>query len=201
MALPTLTYRISIVQTKNRKCSYCKKKVPAESALRSGLRAFCCMEHLMAFAKSEAGQAVIQKAIRQDTKEQLERIKTRSNWLSDAQDAFNAWIRWRDRDKPCISCGRDHQGQYHAGHYRTTAAASHIRFHGWNVHKQCAPCNNQKSGNIVEYRINLVRRIGEEKVRWIEENNETRRYDVEYLKRLKRVFQKKLRISKKLFDK
>jgi hypothetical protein len=188
------------VQAKNRKCSYCKKKVPAESAVRGGLRAFCSVEHLVAFTKTEAGQKAVRKAVRQDTKEQLDKMKTRSMWAREAQTAFNAWIRWRDRDKPCISCGRDHQGQYHAGHYRTTAAAPEIRFNTWNVHKQCSVCNNHKSGNIVEYRINLIRRIGEEKVRILEETSEIRRYDIEYLKRIKRIYTKRLRVEKKIVD-
>src|SRR5690606_27037161 len=89
-----------------------------------------------------------------------ERIKTKGDYLRETQAAFNEWIRERDRDLPCISCGRHHQGQWHAGHYRTVGANPELRFNPLNVHKQCAPCNNHKSGDIVNYRINLVERIG-----------------------------------------
>jgi len=184
--------------SKNRRCSYCKKKVPSDSAKITGLKAFCSTEHALEWLKTDKGKSTLQKARRKKTAELRESLKTKSQYVKEAQVAFNAWIRLRDADKPCISCGRDHQGQYHAGHYRTTAAAPQIRFNTYNVNKQCSVCNNHKSGNIVEYRINLINRIGEEKVQELERNNELSSWDIEYLQRLKRVFQKKVRIITKI---
>ena len=34
----------------------------------------------------------------------------------------------RDFDKPCVSCGNYHQGQWHAGHYLTVGARPELRF-------------------------------------------------------------------------
>ena len=31
-----------------------------------------------------------------------------------------------------------------------------LRFNTHNVHKQCSACNNHLSGNMIEYRINLI---------------------------------------------
>ncbi|MBF3209581.1 recombination protein NinG, partial [Pseudomonas aeruginosa] len=90
---------------------------------------------------------------RREIKVRKERLKSRADHLREAQQAFNEFIRLRDADQPCISCGRHHDGQYHAGHYRTVAASPELRFEPLNVHKQCAPCNNHKSGDIVNYRI------------------------------------------------
>ncbi len=117
-----------------------------------------------------------------------ERIKTKGDHLRETQAAFNEWIRERDRDLPCISCGRHHQGQYHAGHYRTVGANPELRFNPLNVHKQCAPCNNHKSGDIVNYRINLVERIGADQVEWLEGPHEPQRYTIEELKAMKASF-------------
>lgn len=117
-----------------------------------------------------------------------ERIKTKGDYMRETQAAFNEWIRERDRDLPCISCGRFHQGQWHAGHYRTVGANPELRFNPLNVHKQCAPCNNHKSGDIVNYRINLVQRIGADQVEWLEGPHEPQRYTIEELKALKASF-------------
>lgn len=85
-----------------------------------------------------------------------------------AQTAFNAYIRERDAGEACISCGRFHDGQWHAGHYLTTAAHPELRFDPRNCHKQCAPCNNHLSGNLVAFRKGLVQRYGQELVDWLE---------------------------------
>ena len=107
------------------------------------------------------------KREKQEKQERLE-IKSRSEWLDDLQSWVNKFIRLRDKNEPCISCGRYHQGQYHAGHYLSRGACPELRFNEDNIHKQCAPCNNQKSGNAIEYRINLVKKIGIERVEFLE---------------------------------
>ncbi|RMH96414.1 recombination protein NinG [Stutzerimonas nitrititolerans] len=117
-----------------------------------------------------------------------ERIKTKGDYMRETQAAFNEWIRERDRDLPCISCGRFHQGQWHAGHYRTVGGNPELRFHPLNCHRQCAPCNNHKSGDIVNYRINLVERIGADQVEWLEGPHEPQRYTIEELKAMKASF-------------
>lgn len=96
-----------------------------------------------------------------------------------------------------MSCGRHHDGQYHAGHYRTVAASPELRFEPLNVHKQCAPCNNHKSGDIVNYRIELVKRIGAEAVEWLEGPHEPKKYTVEQLKAMTAEYRAKTRELKR----
>lgn len=134
-----------------------------------------------------------EKAVRQDTKIKLDKLKTRAQWLKEAQSEFNKWIRARDLLFPCISCGRFHQGQYHAGHYRSVGAAPQHRFNEANVHKQCAPCNDHLSGNITEYRKGLIRKIGVEAVECLESDNAERRYTVDDAKRIKAEYREKLK--------
>jgi hypothetical protein len=130
-------------------------------------------------------QKSLAKVERREIKVRKEKLKSRADHLRDTQQAVNEFIRWRDKDLPCVSCGRRHAGQYHAGHYRTTAAHPELRYEPLNIHKQCAPCNNHKSGDIVNYRIELVRRIGAEQVEWLEGPHEAKRYTVEDLKEIK----------------
>lgn len=130
---------------------------------------------------------------RSEIKVRKEKLKSRADHARDTQQAFNEWVRLRDADLPCVSCGRHHDGQYHAGHYRTVAANPEIRFEPLNVHKQCAPCNNHKSGDIVNYRIELVKRIGTEAVEWLEGPHEAKKYTVEELKAMTADYRAKTR--------
>ena len=134
---------------------------------------------------------------RKDIKVRKEKLKSRADHAKDTQQAFTEWVRLRDADLPCVSCGRHHDGQYHAGHYRTVAANPAIRFEPLNVHKQCAPCNNHKSGDIVNYRIELVKRIGAEAVEWLEGPHEPKRYTIEQLKAMTAEYRAKTRELKR----
>jgi len=134
---------------------------------------------------------------RKDIKVRKEKLKSRADHAKDTQQAFNEWVRLRDSDLPCVSCGRHHDGQYHAGHYRTVAANPAIRFEPLNTHKQCAPCNNHKSGDIVNYRIELVKRIGAEAVEWLEGPHEAKKYTIEQLKAMTAEYRAKTRELKK----
>ncbi|KGU87221.1 recombination protein NinG [Pseudomonas mediterranea] len=134
---------------------------------------------------------------RREIKVRKEKLKSRAAHAKDTQQAFNEWVRLRDAALPCVSCGRHHDGQYHAGHYRTVAASPELRFEPLNVHKQCAPCNNHKSGDIVNYRIELVKRIGAEAVEWLEGPHEPKKYTVEQLKAMTAEYRAKTRELKR----
>jgi hypothetical protein len=125
-----------------------------------------------AAAKSAQRRAKAEKVAaldeRRTVKMKLERLKTTRALLKEAQTAFNAFIRERDKSLPCISCGRFHTGAYDAGHYRSTGAAPSLRFDENNCHRQCVPCNQHKSGNIIEYRIGLIKKVGIKEVERIE---------------------------------
>lgn len=167
-----------------------------------GSQAVCGeIECAISYGKSEKGQASAKKALadvgRRDIKVRKEKLKSRAEHLKDTQHAFNAWVRARDAALPCISCGRHHEGQYHAGHYRTVGANPELRFEPLNVWKQCAPCNNHLSGNLINYRISLLQRIGEEKVAWLEGPHEAKKYTVEELKAMTAEYRAKTRELKR----
>lgn len=178
-----------------RKCKYCKSidLLPAakcESIIEK--KGYCSVECLAEHTKAKRIAAQAKKE-RESMREAKERLKTRQEWIKDAQRWFNKWIRLRDESEPCISCGRHHQGQYHAGHYRTTGAAGHLRFNEDNCHKQCAPCNNHLSGNLTKYRPALIDKIGQKKVEVLENNNGTHAWTIGELKAIKREYKNRCR--------
>lgn len=122
---------------------------------------------------------------RAETKRRREAIKPRSQWLREAQAAFNAWIRVRDSGLPCISCGRTDRNAWDAGHYLTTGARPELRFHEVNVWRQCVPCNQHLHGNLVLYRAELVRRIGLEAVEELEGPHPPAKWSVDELKAIR----------------
>ena len=86
--------------------------------------------------------------------------------LKKAERVFNAYVRQRDKNETCISCGKPGN---QAGHYFTVKQFSALRFHHWNVNLQCAYCNLFAHGNQAMYRIGLVRKIGEYNVIQLEQ--------------------------------
>ena len=134
---------------------------------------------------------------RKEIRAAKDRIKPKGQYMKEAQTAFNAWVRERDAALPCISCGRHHQGKYDAGHYRTVGSNPALRFEPLNCHRQCSPCNTHKSGDIVNYRIELVKRIGADRVDWLEGPHDPKRYTIEDLKNIKADYLAKTKELKK----
>ncbi|MBJ2129081.1 recombination protein NinG [Alteromonas sp. IB21] len=177
---------------KSRRCSHCKKKGPQEEMLLRQLKAFCNQECFIGWAAANVSKLAKEgrKIESKRLKAKKEKLKTKGEHLREAQTAFNAYIRLRDEKEPCISCGRYHTGQNHAGHYRSVGSAPELRFEESNVWKQCAPCNNHLSGNLTNYRINLIKKIGLKKVEWLEGPHEPKRYTIEQIQEIKSHYRK-----------
>ena len=179
---------------KQHQCKECR----AYYIKKQSMQQVCSMECAIAYSKRKAEE----KRKKQEKSDRLEArrrmrarkeaLKSRSDWLKEAQKAFNEFIRLRDKDLPCISCGRYHEGQYHAGHYRSVGACPELRFNEDNVHKQCSVCNNHKSGNAIEYRINLIRKIGLERVEFLERHDhQPLKLSIDEIKELIKVYKAK----------
>ena len=197
------------MKASNRRCKNCKSKVPADSVYISQLRAFCSHECLMDFVFSDKGEKVIRKTRNAETRERKQKLLTRSDHLKLAQAAFNAYIRFRDRDQACISCGNwiladQPGGGWDAGHYRSTGSAQHLRVGGLraalNCHKQCVKCNRFLNGNVAEYRKGLIRKIGLDLVEMIESDQDTRNYSADDLKRITKIYRKRKRIHERISE-
>lgn len=182
-----------------RKCSFCGERKPTETMFIRGTQAFCNNDHFVEYAVRHSkrlikkGDAIRRSESNKALREAKERVKTLSEWKRDAQFWFNKFIRLRDANDPCISCGRHHDGQYHAGHYRSTGACPELRFEEDNCHKQCAPCNNHLSGNLTNYRPRLIDKIGIERVEWLEGPHEAKKYTIDELKSLISKYKEKVK--------
>lgn len=132
-----------------------------------------------------------QKASRQRQIDRLSKKKRKTKGIIRVsylkklvQKKFNKWIRTRDAGLPCISCGK-HSEKVDAGHYIAQGSSGALRYHEDNVHLQCVSCNRFKHGNLLEYRMGLIRKIGEDKVNWLEEHrNDTKKWTREELNEL-----------------
>ncbi|CAM8136245.1 recombination protein NinG [Enterobacter intestinihominis] len=194
---------------KPKTCPICSTEYIPRSSLQKVCHNYKCA---IAFNKQRDAEIAAREQ-RKREREQIanlrqrrEALKTRAEWEREAQAAFNRYIRMRDMYKECIS----HPGKLisnsnyitgsavDASHYRSRGAASHLRFNVFNVHAACTRCNRQLSGNAVEYRIRLIERIGLERVERLEADNEPRKFDIDYLKRVKSIFTRRARHYEKL---
>lgn len=141
-------------------------------------------------AKAARAAAKVERA---ETRRRKEAVKSKPELAKEAQQEFNAWVRARDEGLPCISCGRHHQGQWHAGHYLSVGARPELRFVELNVHRQCAPCNTHLSGNAILYRKGLIERIGSGGVEWLEGPHELPKWTHDELRAIRDTYRAKLR--------
>jgi hypothetical protein len=151
-----------------------------------------CSLKLVELGKAKE-QRKIDKAIKADTRKALERLKTRSQWMKEAQAVFNRYIRLRDANDGCISCGKRNNVKQNAGHYLSVGARPELRFNEWNVHKQCEACNTYLSGNLVAYRGRLVDKVGLLIVEWLEGPHEPLKLSIDDIKAIKAKYQAKIK--------
>lgn len=169
---------------RRRKCAVCKEQFEPRSMTHKVCGTDCSVVHAESIRKAQE---------RKTDRERRTALKTRQDWLKEAQAAFNAFIRARDHDQPCISCGRFHQGSFDAGHFRSVGAAPAFRFDENNCHKQCVPCNQHKAGNVLEYRIRLIEKIGRVAVEWLEREPPPAKYTIEDAQQIKARYKLKLK--------
>lgn len=171
------------------KCKVCRSPFEKRSMRHIACSPACALE----LAKQSR-----EKKARADYRERKEAIKTRSDWMKEAQQAFNAFIRERDANKPCICCGKPLAldaigGGFDCGHYRSVGSAPHLRFDERNAHGQRKQCNRYGAGRAVDYRIGLIGRLGLSAVEALEADNEPRKWSVDDLKAIKAEYKAKLK--------
>ena len=181
-------------QPKPKPCKQCGATFQPLRVMQSVCSPICASRQVKADKQTERRQLAARK----------ESIKTIPQLIKEAQFAFNAFIRARDRVRPCICCGRTEQMGYglsshgwDCGHYRSTGSASHLRFNEDNAHRQLVICNRHGAGRAVDYRIGLIARIGLARVEALETNNIPHRWTADELRAIKAEYLGKLKeISK-----
>ena len=138
-------------------------------------------------------QVVKEKTWKQTKAKMKNDIKTNSDWMKEAQKVFNQYIRLRDKNQTCISCGSKLGSKYDAGHFYSMGGHKAVTFDEDNVHAQCVACNQFKSGNLINYREGLIKRIGEAKLNDLSQRaNQTRKYTNDELKELIKTYKQKI---------
>ncbi|QOV59890.1 recombination protein NinG [Klebsiella variicola] len=191
---------------KPKKCPICSTEYIPRSSLQKVCHNYKCA---IAYnkkrdeenaARNKRKQERLQKS---ELKQRKDRLKTASQWNKEAQAAVNKFIYWRDYGRPCIACGRPlnygvRGGAVDSSHYRSRGAAPWLRFNVFNNHSGCVRCNRELSGNLIPYRLNLIEKIGLQRVERIEHDNTVRKFPIEYLKRVKAIFTRRARHYEKL---
>ena len=180
---------------KQKNCRYCHKSFKPSKPLQS----VCSVSCSIGWASLKRAKKDAQEATRKrvEHREAKERLKTRKDWMKEAQVAFNNFIRARDKELPCISSGR-FTGSFDAGHFRSVGSCPELRFNELNVHKQSVHDNQHLHGNLLEYRKRLIERIGLDKVEWLEGPHKPKHYTVDDLKTIKQTYKAKLAALKNL---
>lgn len=191
------------IPKKPRKCRVCKTDFQPSKPLQNVCGIDCAIKAAQiskekSAVKQAKAERIAEAASRKIIKLKLEKLKTRSEHMREAQKVFNAYIRERDRlaGHPCISSGRplDWSGNnVDAGHYRSTGSAPHLRFDERNCHAQSKMDNRYLAGNAVDYRLGLIKRYGLAYVEELEADNEPRKYSIEELKAIKAHYTAKLK--------
>lgn len=121
---------------------------------------------------TDAGKLKIEKATLKATKPRLDFEKAQKERstqselkraLEATKTAVHAYVRLRDKNKPCISCGKQWNDNFQAGHYHKAQLYETLRFNLLNINGQCPECNIHNDGNLEQYSINLPLRIGQGK--------------------------------------
>ena len=183
-----------------KRCKVCRQ--PFEPRLP--MQVVCGIDCARSLSISVRGKAEKQAATKQRKadRERKVKLKTRRDWEKEAQVAFNAYIRARDADKPCVCCGLPLSagavgGGYDCGHYRSTGSAPHMRFIEDNAHGQRKQCNRWGAGRAVDYRLGLIARIGLARVEAIEADQTPRKYTADELKAIRDEYRAKARELKR----
>lgn len=189
-------------QPKPRHCEVCQTLyTPARMGQR--VCSVSCATRSAKKARKEAVEAARMERKRDSARK--ESIKTIPDLIKEAQHAFNAYIRARDEQLPCICCGAPLGGPavgggFDCGHYRSVGSASHLRFDERNAHGQRKVCNRYGSGRAVDYRIGLIQRIGLQAVEVLEASNAPHKWTREELAEIRDRYKAKLKDLRKAQD-
>jgi len=148
---------------KDKICRECKFTFQPRNSLQVCCNPVCAL----IYAKKKKAAKVRKANAKQKRDFYENNIKTRK---AAAKAACHAYIRARDKDKPCICCGRPLGAKYDAGHFLESGNNPKIRYNEDNIHAQSVYCNQFKGGNSDDYEGRLRAKIGDEKVDLLKAN-------------------------------
>ena len=170
---------------KTRKCKYCKQQFQPYTTLQKNCFEPDCVTAWIQETKDKTWKK---------KKAQLKKdLMTVQDYIKLAQQVFNKYIRLRDKGQLCISC-QSVPKKENAGHFYNANNHWNVRFDEYNVHLQCEHCNTFLSGNLLQYRENLLKKIGYENFELLSaEANKTRKFTIEELKEIINKYKLKIK--------
>ena len=149
-----------------KKCKNCKKEFYPSKTTQSVCSFGCAVK----LAEQKEGKMVLRRAEKEGMKDLAISLKTLGDYKKELQIEVNKIVRLIDAECGCISCGSS-TGQNHAGHFRAIGGWDNLRFNLHNIFNQCSQCNNNKSGNPIRYRENIVKLFGESQINYMDDLN------------------------------
>lgn len=145
-------------------------------------------------SKTQKALKNLAKIKKEQVRKAKEDLLTTSDYIKLAQQVFNKWIRLRDKDQNCISCGSQLGRKFDAGHFWSAGGHANVRFNENNVHAQCVACNQHKHGNLLAYREALIKKIGIDRFNELENiAHVTKKWEKEELKEIIFFYKKKIK--------
>ena len=99
-------------------------------------------------------------------REQKEKGKSIAALILESRKPYQQWIRMRDANNSCISCGQITSEIWDSGHFKKAELYTGMIFDERNCSKQCRKCNTYLNGNEGEYRKRLIEKHSQE---WMDE--------------------------------
>lgn len=183
-------------------CAFCGSNFQPQRPMQNVCSPTCARRKVARDKQQAKERAKLDRMMDRAAKEGMKSVK---QLKAEAQDEFNKYIRFRDAGLPCISCGVTNPpmtrgGQWDAGHFISRGSHPELAFDEDNCHKQCKSCNGgggkykHKERTVsAQYEINLIERIGQERVDRLKGPREVVPLERETLRQLKVIYRAKWR--------
>lgn len=185
------------------RCKYCRERTEKVGKLIHDhcIDPWLAVQLAKQQRKKEAAQRAKAKVERAQDRRAREAMKRHGELIAEAQDAFNAYIRARDRDKGCFVCDKPFPvgrlgGDFDAGHVRSRGAAGHLRFNEDNCHGECKECNSSFGAKPHEIEEGAIRRIGPERYEALKNNNTPVKLTKDEIREIRGLYRAKLKALK-----
>jgi len=203
------TARASGPVFKPRPCKVCKTKFTPTRGFVSWCGPECGFELASELARKKAEKAA--KADRRETRAKLEKLKTRGDWIQEAEYEVRRFRRLEElaKGRGCMSCRRSQEevqgtdgwkpgGAWDAGHFLGKGARPELRMEPLCIWLQCKSCNAgsakyARKGYTVglAFEENLRAQEGDALVDWLKGPHEPKHYTIDDLKEIKRTYKAK----------
>jgi len=170
---------------KEKKCKVCRDKFTPIRPLQQVCSPSCGYEYSKQLKSKEWSKK---------KKQMKEELQTVQELMKIAQVVFNKWIRQRDKDELCISCQKPVLKKANASHYFSSGGHKNVTFNEDNVHKSCEYCNTFLHGNLLNYQVEIQKKIGADRLLTLhEEAHKTKKFTREELKEIIAKYKNKLK--------